>query len=477
MRRILAIFRKDARHLWPQGAVLVLLMGLAALFDPTYRGGASVYYDLLPSFALPLACWLIVISAIHQEKLPGDRQYWLTRPYSRKELVAAKILFVAVFVNLPLLVYHAGVYAALGIPLANHLEALFWRQVFFTAFYLLPAAALAVLTRTLGRVLVVALLSVVGVWAVSTAFLFFARRPLVPAQTPDVSSTILRAGLLFAGVSAIVALQYAKRMTAAAGALAAVTALAFFVSAAWRPAHGRQSSDVRTETAQLSLDSDPGRRSTLSPGGDPDISSFDIPVQLNGASAGVALGQRYLNLNVNAPGLRYTARYAKGELHRLAGGRAWLSFSTDRHFVEQTEGQPVVVAGSFDLQLFHSPSMLPLPKRSAVVVPGIGVCRDSSESDGSISFTCYSPSPRAALMAGTPGSRANWIVSPGSIEGSIPIDGPLQPVRKFVSLVSYRDWEEIGDLKLIAARPLPPVRVTFRLLPVRLREYLVTGRK
>src|ERR1035438_7151012 len=137
MTRILQIFRKDIRHLWPQAAASLILMALAAILDPTYINGRqkSLSYSLLVGFALPLACWNLIIAAIHEEKLPGDRQYWLTRPYFWKELLTAKALFVLVFINLPLLVWHFGAFAAVGIPLGEHLPALLWRQLFFSAFY------------------------------------------------------------------------------------------------------------------------------------------------------------------------------------------------------------------------------------------------------------------------------------------------------------------------------------------------------
>ena len=103
--------------------------------------------------ALPLACWNLIIAVIHEEKLPGDRQYWLTRPYSWKDLLAAKALFVAAFINLPLFVWHVGAFAAVGVPLGEHLPALLWRQLFFSAFYILPVAALAAITRSLGQLI------------------------------------------------------------------------------------------------------------------------------------------------------------------------------------------------------------------------------------------------------------------------------------------------------------------------------------
>jgi ABC-type transport system involved in multi-copper enzyme maturation permease subunit len=475
MRRILAIFRKDARHLWPQAAALAFLMALAALLDPAYSRGPALYYDLVPSFALPLACWLLVISAIHQENLPGDRQYWLTRPYSRAELAAAKFLFIVTFVNLPLLLYHLGVYLALGVPPADHLAALFWRQVFFTAFYILPATALASITRTLGRVVVTALFGGVVFWIAGNVISLLTRHYFLLADAPSVQMALERAAVLAVGASIILALQYARRATALSGIVAAAVALAFMAVAVHGPAYSYPPSNFSGAAPQLSLDRDDKRHSTMTPPGDPNLSAFDIPVDLRGLPAGEQLDQAYMNLRVAMPGTRFAATYPNAQLHGLSHGRAWLSFVADIRLVVQS--QPRILSGSFYLQLFDGVTILPLPRGSAVVVPAVGACRDSVEPGGSISFSCYSPRARAAVMAGIPGVRANWIVSPGSVQNSIPTAFGFQPLTKFASMLPYSNWSELSGLHLITARPLPLVRVSFQLPPVLLRDYLVTGRR
>jgi len=60
--------------------------------------------ETLPLLLAPLACWVLAVTLIHEERLIGDEQYWLTRPYTWKDLVAAKALFLVVFVNVPLFV-------------------------------------------------------------------------------------------------------------------------------------------------------------------------------------------------------------------------------------------------------------------------------------------------------------------------------------------------------------------------------------
>src|SRR5271165_6733003 len=157
MTQILAIFVKDARHLWPHITGFLVLMLLAALLDPTYTVQDPSVYMLL-STLLPLASCALIVTVIHEEKLPGDRQYWLTRPISWKHLLAAKTLFVIAFINLPLLLSHVAVWLALGVPPVEHLPALLWKQVFFTVFYVLPVAVLAAITRNIGQVILAALL-------------------------------------------------------------------------------------------------------------------------------------------------------------------------------------------------------------------------------------------------------------------------------------------------------------------------------
>src|SRR5688572_25091111 len=79
-RRILAIVRKDVRHLWPHAIIFAAVLVFAAISDPTYtRQGSPIYHFYVMYLGLPLACWNLVVGAVQQERLVGDRQYWLTR--------------------------------------------------------------------------------------------------------------------------------------------------------------------------------------------------------------------------------------------------------------------------------------------------------------------------------------------------------------------------------------------------------------
>jgi len=87
MKRILGIFRKDVRHLWPQALLFWAVLGIPAAMHHLVNWLSA---DRMALLLQPLACWLLVVSVIHGETLVGHQQYWLTRPYSRKHLMAAK---------------------------------------------------------------------------------------------------------------------------------------------------------------------------------------------------------------------------------------------------------------------------------------------------------------------------------------------------------------------------------------------------
>jgi len=57
----------------------------------------QTYWTLI---LLLLTWWFLIVRAVQSEALPGDRQYWITRPYEWKKLLAAKLLFIGVFVHL-----------------------------------------------------------------------------------------------------------------------------------------------------------------------------------------------------------------------------------------------------------------------------------------------------------------------------------------------------------------------------------------
>lgn len=171
MRQIPLIFVKDLRHLWPNVVVLNLLVAAHAVFDvlsqPLQLEKLQRVNSIANLLTIVLACAIsfLVAQAVQEESLPGDRQFWLTRPYWRRDLVAAKLLFLASFISLPLFVSDCYILASQALPVAPVLPELVLRQGMIALIFILPSFALATVTQGLAQFLLgwfIAFLALIG---------------------------------------------------------------------------------------------------------------------------------------------------------------------------------------------------------------------------------------------------------------------------------------------------------------------------
>src|ERR1700692_4899836 len=166
MKQILHIFVKDARHQW-----LEILISLAATVclvitcHSRWHTGALVYggavsfsafglLSYLPDLLkliVPLSWWLLISPVIHEEKLVGDRQFWITRPYEWKKLLAAKMLFLVVFLYVPLLLAQCVMLAEAGFRAFSSLRGLLYDLLLLTCVPVRPLIALATVTKNFAR--------------------------------------------------------------------------------------------------------------------------------------------------------------------------------------------------------------------------------------------------------------------------------------------------------------------------------------
>lgn len=165
------IFQKDVRHLWPELGVYSVFLVVYSWAEPltwqirTDSPATAGWANLLLSILRPLLVllWLVIVSRlIHDESLVGDRQFWITKPYNRLSLVAAKFLFVAVCIILPFclmemyLIVHAGLGVRAAMPgMLRNLRS-------FGLVCWLPLLALACVTASLSRMLLAAMGTFLG---------------------------------------------------------------------------------------------------------------------------------------------------------------------------------------------------------------------------------------------------------------------------------------------------------------------------
>jgi hypothetical protein len=220
MRQALHIFRKDVRYLYRE---IVLMLGMAFLF----AGAEALVF---------IAALYLIARLVHAETIAGDRQFWITRPYRWGSLAGSKVLFVAVFVCVPIGAAQLTMLLKDGFSPVRELPGLLWSQILIF----------------LASLLVVALASVTSgivpfIFAVLTlATAFFVKEfasPRVAGTTPwpgaiewlrDYALGIVLTAI---AISVILA-QYRWRKTArnSAAAIAAVglcTLAIFFVPVEW----------------------------------------------------------------------------------------------------------------------------------------------------------------------------------------------------------------------------------------------------
>jgi hypothetical protein len=204
------ILRKDWKLLWP---MVALVTAIQMAFE--WVG----YFQDTPSAAVLLRplilAWYMGIAALAaavvlQDPVPGADQDWLIRPLKRKDMVLAKLAFVALAVCVPMFALNLAHAMALGFPFALSLGLILFKELYVFACFILPVMALASATRNMTEVII---------W---------------------LQHVLQHAEILF-GAAVILFLQYYRRRTEVARALAVFGALALvFVQLPWNAAFATQ---------------------------------------------------------------------------------------------------------------------------------------------------------------------------------------------------------------------------------------------
>ena len=148
MGQTIHILKKDIRHLRLEiGVVLVM----AASF-----GGVG--HTLSMGVLMSVAAAYLIVRVIQAEPIPGDTQFWITRPYRWTSLLAAKLVFIVLFVNLLVFGAQWVIFVRDGFSVTPNLPGLLWG--FLLAFFgiAVPIAALATLTPGLGQFILTGIL-------------------------------------------------------------------------------------------------------------------------------------------------------------------------------------------------------------------------------------------------------------------------------------------------------------------------------
>ncbi len=394
MKQIVHIFAKDTRHLWMEILVsLVLTAALVITFPMRWFSFNGMDYAFAFSFSpragmaalpwllnvlVPLSWWILISPLIHEERLVGDRQFWLTRPYEWKLLLAAKILFVGVFIFLPLLSAQCVMLAVMEFNPVHYLPGLFFNLLMITSLIILPLIALAALTRNFARMTLVILgilLCIVAIaWLVSEF-------PGAHIETPF--GDWLSLAVVVCGCIAVVALQYGLRRNNVAWILLAATLLVVAALACAAPDQAlmRRRYPLSFGSASginLSYQKDlAGGPVAAVAAGLHDVAIW-VPLQVSGISPGTMVTPQDLKVTVDAPdGFHWTSFWQRVYMENLLPGQvsARINFAMPRSLYEKLKHLPLRL--HLDLALERSSeggtTTIPMPLEE-FQIPGFARC-------------------------------------------------------------------------------------------------------
>jgi len=379
------IFRKDARHLRLEiGGVLLLTLLMIVTGIQTWeglqeRGGASDF-DGPFTVLLPLTWCLLIARSIQTEALPGDRHFWLTRPYSRTGLVVAKLLFIGAFVNLPFLVAQAAIVVFDGLPLTSYLGGLLWNQVLVSMILLLPIAAIAALTRNLAQFLPTVVL-VGALFAISASG---------HGSRPDLEWIYTSLGLSVVAVigALVVWRQYRLRRsgnTALMALAATIAGMILYLGFPQSAAFAVQGKVVGTNKGKLGLHlGDPVPVKGDVKGTNRYRQLVELPIRVDGEIPG--------NLRVGT--YHFTLKTLSGATRRIGGrlqvGKGGIAYraSIDKQFFDAAKNSPVSLQAEYSLTQFGDAGSTKVPlDGKPVYIAGLGQCGAAVNYDQRI-FVC-----------------------------------------------------------------------------------------
>lgn len=385
MKQTLHIFVKDVRHF--RGEILVSLALVAAIAwaDPMlWNSGVAPlsswkFVAAALRILIVISWWLLIARIVHEENPVGDRQFWITRPYDRRSLLAAKALFLICFIYLPMLAAQISMMEVAGLNPASYLPGLFSKLLMITAYLVVPAVAVAAVTSSLVRMTLV----VLGIWlAVIASMAVETMLTLRGILDHSVSTRdFLSVPTVLAVSAAVVIVQYMTRRLAASRvallALAPVLVLysVFFASNAavnrgYPPLSGKQAAPI-----SISLPGDAATTEAAHATLNPKQVAVEIPVQVSGVGDEVS---QFYGVRVDAQGQGVNWQSDWQEISAVAdrfNHDVLVHFVMSRKEFDRIQPKPVTLRLRFAVALNQSARVRTIPiSMGNFALPGVGVC-------------------------------------------------------------------------------------------------------
>jgi len=382
MNQVLHILRKDIRRYWPESMASLAATGLftwnavRSWRPPEGYMGLAMNRSLQPfvSLLLPIAWWLLVVRVIQGESLVGDRQFWITRPYDWKKLLAAKVVFILLFINLPFLIMQAALLGLAGFDPLKFLPELLMLQIVPLS-ATLPVATLATVTSSFGKAALAAFMVIIYISAIS----FLASQ--IPSSSFSSDTDGVQALVLFGTCLFVIWLQYSSRSTSRSRWVIAgfgMVMLLLLVATPYRTLIAHNYTPIAPDAAPIkfafSPPAPPGEK-TL-PEGNSEV-EVHIPLNVSGlAGSAIARIQGNLITIEDPSGFRWNQGW-KGQYQNLFpdNNRVTINFQMPHKIYERMRNMSlnmhvslaIVMLRDTDPQKFITP-------RGKFTLPAVGTC-------------------------------------------------------------------------------------------------------
>ncbi len=492
MKQAIHIFHKDLRRLWPALAIALALQLLFTYFEmqPHRTVFASSINSLSPEalvdLLLPVAWWYLICTLIHQEALPGDRQFWITRPYAWKNLLASKLLLILLFINLPVALADCLILRAQGFSIGAHAAALLWHQIPFSLLLLLPPFALGSVTRHLGQVILVVLLILLRLIVNS-----------IPSDNPIGNGSvsfawigeIIDAFVFLAVFTAIVWIQYRSRRTWWARGI--LTAFVIFpglpTPLGWQLSLHRTLNSPAVDLSQLRITFDParGRRMPLIRYPRSNYANIVFPVSISGVPEGVEPVSSQADLIIAGN------RLSEGATLERDPRGYWEAIVITADLYRSLQGKPVSIRIAPIVTAVRNTQFRASLERVTVAVPEVGICESGRQPPELLIVSCrwaFRSPPRTLVHADYPGwdspqpsGRPNQGLFGELSDSPFPAEAGISPVhsnqvltlggRQLTDALAYPGTQLVFE----TMHPVANVRTEFEMQAIRLEDYAIAA--
>ncbi len=383
MRQALHIFLKDSRQFRYPIGLLLAWTGLFAFsagepwpsdlpFEVVRLGHVGLIVQQLAPILFVGGWCCLVAQVVHADALSGERPFWLTRPYRRGSLAAAKALFVLAYVLVPFAVAQAVIVVSSGVPLGPVLTRLLWEQLLVAVIVVVPTAMVAAVTASLPQFVLALLLVAVAVFVPLT---FGALDSWGPFDW--VRNSVILGGSFVLGACVLV-IQYARRRTARARVLGLGGVLALLVlilTLPWPAAHAFQARVANewegTLTAALAppVPSATGMR-PIGPRG------LQLTFRFSGGPDGAAVvcEARQITLE-SANGRRWQSRTSRGVTLMTPESGCPVGLPVPASFLDAVGAEPVTLRAELYNTVFGPPRSVEVPLDTKVpTLTDFGAC-------------------------------------------------------------------------------------------------------